>query len=108
MRLAIVTDPIPALAHTGRGCTLPVGAYRVVDIDGAGPNLVYVHGPNNGDLVAFDPTFDGVTIANAGDPYHNSALPPDLFAGFVIGECGHRVAGSEFRAGMRTCERCPA
>lgn len=27
--------------------------------------------------------------------------------GFVVGECGHRLAGSEWRAGFRTCERCP-
>lgn len=26
--------------------------------------------------------------------------------GFVVGECGHRVAGSEWRAGFRNCERC--
>lgn len=28
--------------------------------------------------------------------------------GYVVGRCGHRVAGSEWRAGFRTCERCPA
>lgn len=27
--------------------------------------------------------------------------------GFVVGECGHRVASQEWRAGFRTCERCP-
>lgn len=27
--------------------------------------------------------------------------------GFVAGHCGHRVAESEWRAGFRTCERCP-
>lgn len=27
--------------------------------------------------------------------------------GFVVGTCGHRLAGSEWRAGFRTCERCP-
>lgn len=27
--------------------------------------------------------------------------------GYVVGTCGHRVAGSEWRAGFRTCERCP-
>jgi hypothetical protein len=26
--------------------------------------------------------------------------------GYVVGTCGHRVAGSEWRAGFRTCERC--
>lgn len=28
--------------------------------------------------------------------------------GYVVGVCGHRVAGSEWQAGFRTCERCPA
>lgn len=27
--------------------------------------------------------------------------------GYVVGTCGHRVAGSEWRSGFRTCERCP-
>lgn len=27
-------------------------------------------------------------------------------AGYVTGECGHAVAGSEWRAGFRSCERC--
>lgn len=26
--------------------------------------------------------------------------------GFVVGDCGHAVAGSEWRAGLRKCERC--
>ncbi|WP_242892647.1 hypothetical protein [Actinomadura litoris] len=26
--------------------------------------------------------------------------------GYVVGECGHRVAASEWRSGFRTCERC--
>lgn len=26
--------------------------------------------------------------------------------GYVLGECGHRVAGQEWRAGFRNCERC--
>lgn len=28
--------------------------------------------------------------------------------GLVVATCGHRVAGSEWRAGFGTCERCPA
>lgn len=28
-------------------------------------------------------------------------------AGFVVAKCGHRIAGSEWRAGFRVCERCP-
>lgn len=27
--------------------------------------------------------------------------------GYVIGKCGHWVARSEWRAGLRMCERCP-
>lgn len=30
------------------------------------------------------------------------------YPGFVAGWCGHRVAESEWRAGFRVCERCPA
>lgn len=39
-----------------------------------------------------------------GDP-----IPPERtggMTGFVVGECGHRVAGSEWAAGFRNCERC--
>jgi hypothetical protein len=28
--------------------------------------------------------------------------------GYVAGDCGHRVAESEWQAGFRVCERCPA
>lgn len=28
--------------------------------------------------------------------------------GYVVGLCGHRVAGTEWRAGLRVCERCPS
>lgn len=40
---------------------------------------------------------------NPGDP-----IPPEWtggMEGFVVGECGHRVAASEWRAGYRNCER---
>ena len=30
-----------------------------------------------------------------------------VIPGYVAGVCGHRVAASEWRAGFRTCERCP-
>lgn len=39
-------------------------------------------------------------------PAPGSEIPDQR--GYVVGECGHRVAGSEWRAGCRTCERCPA
>jgi hypothetical protein len=38
-------------------------------------------------------------------PAPGSPIPDQ--PGFVVGECEHRVAGSEWRAGFRTCERCP-
>jgi hypothetical protein len=42
-------------------------------------------------------------------PEPGSGIPPELnfgMAGYVVGECRHRVAGSEWRAGLRNCERC--
>lgn len=33
---------------------------------------------------------------------------PGVLPGYVVGECGHRVARSEWAAGSRVCERCPA
>lgn len=39
-------------------------------------------------------------------PAPGSQIPDQ--PGYIVGACGHRVAGSEWRAGFRTCERCPA
>lgn len=42
-------------------------------------------------------------------PEIGSAIPPEMtggMTGFVVGKCGHRVAGSEWAAGFRNCERC--
>jgi uncharacterized protein YbaR (Trm112 family) len=39
-------------------------------------------------------------------PAPGSAIPDQ--AGYVVGECTHRVAASEWRVGFRVCERCPA
>jgi hypothetical protein len=42
-------------------------------------------------------------------PEPGSDIPPEKNggqAGFVVGECGHRVAKQEWRAGFRVCERC--
>jgi hypothetical protein len=41
----------------------------------------------------------------AGEPFINEEI--GARPGFVVGECGHAVAESEWRAGFRTCERCP-
>lgn len=38
-------------------------------------------------------------------PAPGSVIPEQ--PGYVVGECRHRVAASEWRAGFRTCERCP-
>ena len=35
-----------------------------------------------------------------------SAVPFPGRAGYVTGDCGHAVARSEWRAGLRNCERC--
>jgi hypothetical protein len=43
------------------------------------------------------------TVAARFDPGPPSGPMP----GYVAGRCGHRVAESEWRAGCRTCERCP-
>lgn len=42
-------------------------------------------------------------------PQPGAPIPLELnggMAGFVVGECQHRVGGSEWRAGFRNCERC--
>jgi excisionase family DNA binding protein len=43
-------------------------------------------------------------LLNAGVPFDPGTGP---VPGYVAGLCGHRVARSEWRAGCRTCERCP-
>jgi len=43
---------------------------------------------------------------DSGKPFVHPDLPEGLSG--VVGYCGHRVAESEWRAGFRTCERCPA
>lgn len=43
----------------------------------------------------------------AGRPFHHPDLEAiGLTQGFVVGVCGHRVAGSEFKVGLYACERC--
>jgi hypothetical protein len=47
---------------------------------------------------------------NAGEPFRvDEETPfggPGELPGYVVGECGHRVAKSEWEAGYRNCERC--
>jgi hypothetical protein len=44
----------------------------------------------------------------AGPFYPRPGSPVPDRPGFVVAECGHRVAASEWRAGFRQCERCPS
>lgn len=47
-------------------------------------------------------------IIDAARPYPQvGSIIPDQ-PGYVVGACRHRIARSEWLAGMRTCERCPA
>lgn len=39
-------------------------------------------------------------------PAPGSAIPS--MPGYVVATCDHRIAAMEWRAGFRTCERCPA
>ena len=42
-------------------------------------------------------------------PAVGSIIPPEQNFGqygYVVGKCGHRVAGSEYMAGLHNCERC--
>lgn len=105
---AIINTATTALHHTGRGVQLPAGSYPVVDIDGAADRgVLYVTGPD-GNLIGLNPTDPAVTVVTPGEPFQHPDLPPEMLTGFVVGDCGHRVAGSEWRAGFRTCERCPS
>jgi hypothetical protein len=48
-------------------------------------------------------------IRRTGQSAPGNPVPPESNAGrpgFVVGECWHAVAGSEWRAGFRACERC--
>jgi hypothetical protein len=65
MEFATVTEPtgISAIAHTGRGVTLPAGRYEVVALDGVASELAYVKGPDGGKLVCIGRNDPGVTIS---------------------------------------------
>lgn len=42
-------------------------------------------------------------VLEAGQPFNDGT---GIVPGYVAGECGHRVAQSEWKAGFRRCERC--
>jgi hypothetical protein len=55
-RIARLTEPTLALAHTGRRITLPPGDYRVAELDATAADgtlgkALYIYGPT-GDLTA--------------------------------------------------------
>lgn len=52
------------------------------------------------------PTFLADTVAPPPKGAVRFEVNGFVFPGFVAGECGHRVAESEWRAGYRKCERC--
>lgn len=49
---------------------------------------------------------DGMTVTVLGAEPLPVGEPFPGREGFVTGQCGHAVAGSEWRAGFRNCERC--
>lgn len=105
---AIINTTATAISHTGRGVRIPAGSYPVVEIDGAAERgLLYFTGPGE-KLTCLTLADPAVSVVTPGEPFHHPDLPAELLEGFVVGECGHRVAGSEWRAGFRTCERCPS
>jgi hypothetical protein len=50
-------------------------------------------------------TFTITEVEEPAYPAPGSTIPDQ--PGYVVGKCEHRVAKSEWRAGFRTCERCP-
>lgn len=53
----------------------------------------------------------GAAAAEAGEPgpfYPQPGGPIPDMPGYLVAECGHQVARSEWEAGFRSCERCPS
>jgi hypothetical protein len=101
-RAAILTKGTTCITPAGRAGTVPPGAYLIVDIDGAaeqGELFIEV----TGGLVAI--RTHGIRIAEGTTPFVSGDVRRP---GMVAGTCGHAVAGTEWLAGFRTCERCPA
>lgn len=104
-------DLIVAAVRTPDAPELPaeVAVYRS-DRDGATVVEVAATGPTRvllGDEVLFDgdPDDDDEEDDDEPIPFDPGTGP---IPGYVAGRCGHRVAESEWRAGFRTCERCPS
>lgn len=68
----------------------------------------HVTGPTSGVLVLDRDQSCQVEQAGDGPAYPEPGSEIPGLPGFVVGTCEHRVAASEWRAGFRTCERCPA
>jgi hypothetical protein len=62
-RTAIVARETTAIAHTGHSYRLPAGRYEIAKLDGvAERGEMYIHGPDNGDLVQVNPHDPNITI----------------------------------------------
>lgn len=95
--------PLSDLEQTVAGVTEKIAAAKAARASDADQGVDTVHLPGDG------PGGEGggedeLAGLQPGDP-----IPPERtggMEGFVVGECGHRVAASEWRAGFRNCERC--
>jgi hypothetical protein len=66
-RYATVTTTTTAIAHTGSGYHLPAGRYEVAELDGVEERgEMYIHGPENGELMAINPRDPHITISQEG------------------------------------------
>lgn len=109
---AIVHTPTVGIAPNGHPASLRAGSYEVVELDGVGDGVTYIKGPDGGDLMCINLTDPAISIVRPGEPFGNFVLRDQAanpgYAGYVVGECGHRVAQAEWDAGFRNCERCPS
>jgi hypothetical protein len=61
--VATVLTETTAIAHTGRPAKLPAGRYDVAHMDGVdGESVLYIHGPDGGDLMCVDRNDPNITF----------------------------------------------
>lgn len=99
-RTAVLRRDTTYATASGQAGTVPPGVYLIAPSAWAaerGEMLIELAGG----LVSINP--DGVPVAEGTVPFVSA---DGHRPGFVAGECGHAVAGSEWLAGMKTCERC--
>ena len=107
-QIALIERETVCVTGSGRAGRIAKGVYPVVGEieDTEGQQVAYLQVGD--DLYIVSATDDRITFATPGEPFNNPDLPAEMTEGFVVGECGHRVAGSEWAAGFRSCERCAA